>query len=131
MALEWHLPGAITSRCFGETEELLPAYAWYIVNSKDLTHPVGTKKPNDLGIFDAHGNLWTWCQNSSTANRILDKAEVSEDREEDLMAQSTRGLRGGSFVALPSSLRSATCNQIEPASRFSRYGIRLVRTIAD
>jgi formylglycine-generating enzyme required for sulfatase activity len=35
--------------------------AWYILNSEDKTHPVGTKKPNELGIYDMTGNLWEWC----------------------------------------------------------------------
>jgi eukaryotic-like serine/threonine-protein kinase len=51
--------GAVTSRYFGETEELLPRYAWYVTNSQDRTWPVGSKKPNDLGLFDMHGNVWT------------------------------------------------------------------------
>src|SRR5262249_17179492 len=38
--------GAATSRYFGETEELLEKYAWYLKNSQDRTWPVGNKKPN-------------------------------------------------------------------------------------
>jgi formylglycine-generating enzyme required for sulfatase activity len=54
--------GAVTARYFGETEELLGEYAWYMKNSRDAgTLRVGTKKPNDLGMFDLHGNVWNWC----------------------------------------------------------------------
>ena len=28
--------GALTSRCFGETDELLPKYAWYNKNSQEI-----------------------------------------------------------------------------------------------
>jgi formylglycine-generating enzyme required for sulfatase activity len=56
--------GAVTSRSYGETEELLDRYAWYLTNAHERTWPVGSKKPNDLGLFDLHGNVYTWCQES-------------------------------------------------------------------
>jgi formylglycine-generating enzyme required for sulfatase activity len=46
--VEWEYAcraGALTSRYYGETEELLVKYAWYLQNSEDRTWPVGSKKP--------------------------------------------------------------------------------------
>ena len=56
--------GAVTSRYFGETEDLLPKYAWHRQNSNEQPWPVGSLKPNDFGLFDVHGNVSTWCQES-------------------------------------------------------------------
>ena len=38
------------------------AVAWYRDNSDDMTHEVGTKAPNELGIYDMTGNVEEWCQ---------------------------------------------------------------------
>ena len=35
--------------------------AWYMDNSENSTHPVGTKSSNELGIYDMCGNVMEWC----------------------------------------------------------------------
>ncbi len=94
--------GALTSRYYGETEELLSKYAWYNKNSQERTWPVGSLKPNDLGLFDVQGNAFTWCQESFKG--YPQGEEVSEDKEDVLTIVSTNNhvLRGGSFS--PSSV---------------------------
>ena len=36
-------------------------YAWTTENSGGTTHPVGTKLPNELGLYDMAGNVLQWC----------------------------------------------------------------------
>ncbi|MBQ9641108.1 MAG: SUMF1/EgtB/PvdO family nonheme iron enzyme [Bacteroidaceae bacterium] len=36
--------------------------AWYEDNSGNKPHAVGTKRPNELGLYDMSGNVWEFCQ---------------------------------------------------------------------
>ena len=44
-----------------EDEDDLLNYAWIQANSNNVTHEVGLKEPNTLGIYDMLGNVFEWC----------------------------------------------------------------------
>jgi serine/threonine protein kinase/formylglycine-generating enzyme required for sulfatase activity len=121
--------GASTNRFFGESAELLPKYAWYYKNSQERTWPVGSLKPNDLGLFDVQGNLYTWCQESYKA--YPQGEEVSEDKEDifPVVSTNSRVLRGGSFSLQASNVQSSYRNGNVPTNRSPSYGFRPSRTI--
>jgi formylglycine-generating enzyme required for sulfatase activity len=58
--------GGLTAYYYGQTTGLLPKYGWYLSNAQEHSWPVGSLKPNDLGLFDMHGNVWNWCSDSFT-----------------------------------------------------------------
>src|SRR5262249_13118557 len=121
-----------TRRYYGESEELLAKYSWYLQNSKERTWPVGGKKPNDLGLFDMHGNVITWCQESFKGDYPAPKDGVAvEDQEDILSIVSTTGrvLRGGSFTYRASGVRCAGRYGNVPTNRNDYVGFRPARTV--
>lgn len=119
--------GALTSRYYGESEELLRSYAWYTKNSQDRWMlPVGNRKPNDLGLFDMLGNALEWCQDYSQSQGLM-AAKDTEDKE-DVKDKQSRILRGGSFLDPPRLVRSAVRNWDVLSYRSSYVGFRPART---
>ena len=76
--------GAFSARFFGETDELMPKYAWCVKNSQGKTlaeFPVGSLKPNDLGFVNVQGNVFSWCQESY--RKYPSGEKVSDDKEDE------------------------------------------------
>jgi formylglycine-generating enzyme required for sulfatase activity len=121
--------GAVTSRYYGDSEELLGKYGWFVRNSDNRTWPVGSKKPNDLGLFDMHGSIWCWCQDAFESYH-QGTGKTLEDEEQDTVInpQVYRVIRGGSFSAAATTLRSARRSSHLPANRFTVVGFRVART---
>jgi formylglycine-generating enzyme required for sulfatase activity len=118
----------VSSRYYGSSIELLSRYAWYIRTSQDRTWPVGQKRPNDLGLFDMMGNLYTWVAdiNYWTPNGlVLPKEEEDSKPVEDRVP---RVIRGGCYNGRPSFVRSAARGDFEPGGRDDNIGVRVVRT---
>jgi serine/threonine protein kinase/formylglycine-generating enzyme required for sulfatase activity len=131
---------AVTSRYYGETEELLSKYGWYTTTSKDRGLLPGLPgvlrvrgnclKPNDFGLFDMLGNVTEWCQDSWKEYPSGEESKTSEDNEDkqDLTETRLRILRGGSFFFQPWIVRCSHRNRQVPTSRGQIVGFRVART---
>ncbi len=122
--------GAVTSRYYGVSVELLGQYAWYNQNSRVRAWPCGQVKPNDLGLFDLLGNVYEWCQDQYGNYPLAEKHLIFDDMNKSLIINENhpRLRRGGAFNDLPSVVRSALRFWDAPSSRFSSDGFRPSRT---
>jgi formylglycine-generating enzyme required for sulfatase activity len=116
--------GALTSRFFGSADELLPKYAYFRNNSKIRAWPVGSLRPNDLGLFDILGNVLEWCQE----RRSL--VNLPEDREDTqpVSNRNQRVLHSGSYDKIVNEVRSDRAEHAHPVDGLNQIGFRLART---
>jgi serine/threonine protein kinase/formylglycine-generating enzyme required for sulfatase activity len=120
--------GTATSRSYGDAEELLRKYAWYMANSARRTWPVGSLKPNDWGLFDMHGHVWTWCQERYKATFPGGMVHADVEDGLDVVETELRVLRGGSFPDAPAEVRAARRIPIHPSRSINYAGFRVART---
>ena len=95
--------------------------AWHRDNSGGKTHAVGTKSPNELGIYDMSGNVYEWC-----SDRNGDYSAGAQTNPQGPSSGSGRVLRGGSWDRDARGCRVSNRSNFGPSSRFSYYGLRLV-----
>lgn len=105
----------------------LDRIAWFKAQGAKLTHPVGKKQANALGLFDMSGNVWEWVQDTFASPYRTDLAELDPVQN---VAGEHRVLRGGSFDGRENYVRCSIRNRNDADRRDRRLGIRLVREIA-
>ena len=99
--------------------------AWYNENSNNKLHPVGTKAPNGLGIYDMSGSVWEWINDW-----------YGSDYYENSPRNNPTGpgsgiehvIRGGCRTGEAYNMRTARRNGYTPDTRRPSLGFRLLRT---
>ncbi|MEQ1828914.1 MAG: SUMF1/EgtB/PvdO family nonheme iron enzyme, partial [Pirellula sp.] len=122
--------GTTTRRYFGDTDELLNESTWHMLNSREkiLSIP-GRLKPNELGLFDALGNVAEWCLDEFDV-RTPGMRNKKNDIEGALGGNISRIIRGGSIYSMSEDVRASEYSNFFPSYREGNTGFRIARTIA-
>ena len=98
----------------------LGTVAWYEGNSSSTTHPVKTKSPNELGLYDMSGNVWEWCQDWYGYY-----SSGSHTNPTGASSGSHRVIRGGGCIYDARGCRVSSRYGVTPSYRYCHLGLRL------
>lgn len=79
--------------------------AWYADNSGDTLHAVGTKQPNDFGLYDMLGNVSEWVLDRYFNKYYFDSVATGPGVEQPLASNAIAVARGGFWESDPAALR--------------------------
>ena len=98
----------------------LETVAWCTANSENTTHAVGTRQPNELGLYDMSGNVWEWCSDYY--------GQYSSDKQTNPTG-ATKGtariVRGGCYAAIGRQCRVASRKSLYQGGKDYMTGFRL------
>ena len=108
----------------------LADYAWADDNAEDMTHQVGLKKPNELGLYDMTGNVAEWCYDNIWNDKFEYRPYVDYQGPKDGVVKI---IKGGSFVYLAAGTFFAyeNSNQVNgrQSLRYYNVGFRIARNV--
>lgn len=95
--------------------------SWCDGNSGRKTHKVGTKAPNELGIYDMSGNVYEWC-----SDRYAIYKSQEQINPQGPEYGKARVMRGGSWRSESRNCRNTYRSSEDYEARILNCGLRLV-----
>ncbi len=113
--------GQLSKSCEYSGSENLGNVAWYASNSNSSAKSIGTKKSNELGIYDMSGNLWEWAWD------WYGDIQSGNTNPKGLNSGSGRILKGGGWYGFAAFCKVVNRINAYPSYKSNGYGFRVVR----
>ena len=97
---------------------------WYRGNSSVPLPLVGQLEPNGWGLYDMHGNVWEWCEDTWVGSYTDAVHLLKDGLGEQPDGGAYRVVRGGAFGLDARDVRSALRHWNNPGHRNNNVGFR-------
>ena len=101
----------------------LSEVAWYKKNSGRKPQRIGTKKPNELGIYDMSGNVYEWCYDGFEYYEMSLSGNIEDPYGNDW--SHVKIIRGGSMTSFPDVCRISARTRATDTYQYNFVGFRL------
>ena len=111
----------------------LDEIGWHVGNAHYYKREVGTKKPNELGLYDMTGNVIEWCQDKLDIEYYHHSPSINPQGPDRSTYKDNRCFRGGSFCddEKYDELKVYTRNTggMPPEEKYGHLGLRLAMSV--
>ncbi|GMV67516.1 MAG: hypothetical protein AMXMBFR75_33060 [Candidatus Hinthialibacteria bacterium] len=110
-----------------QSSSLFNQYMAWCGNDDGWSEAVGSRLPNDYGLYDMHGNVWEWCQDwwHDSYNGAPQDGSAWQ-----VPTTGNRVFRGGNWLNYARYCRSAMRYGFYPDDRFNNVGLRVVLPVS-
>ena len=111
----------------------LDEIGWHVGNTHRNKKEVGTKKPNELGLYDMTGNVSEWCQDKLDIEYYHHSPSINPQGPDRSTYKDNHCFRGGSFCDDDKydELKVYTRNigGMPPEEKYGHLGLRLAMSV--
>ena len=111
----------------------LDEIGWHVGNAHHYKREVGTKKPNELGLYDMTGNVSEWCQDKLDIEYYHHSPSINPQGPDRSTYKDNHCFRGGSFCDDDKydELKVYTRNigGMPPEEKYGHLGLRLAMSV--
>ena len=111
----------------------LDEIGWHVGNAHHYKREVGTKKPNELGLYDMTGNVSEWCQDKLDIEYYHHSPSINPQGPDRSTYKDNHCFRGGSFCDDDKydelKVYPRNIGGMPPEEKYGHLGLRLAMSV--